>query len=166
MVGKPMRIHVKEGSRTMRHSHTEAGSLAFQRQVQGNLSRTTRQGIIKPAGDDPSEWCHPLVVVAKDKGVRITVDLTKLNSPNRPAQTPSCPTPFTAVRSCQPVTRFFTTADALCGYWQLETTRGRPTPDDPFITPYGRFSTLQRGPWVSQLPRRLLSSTATWPCRV
>lgn len=37
------------------------------------------QGIITPAGDKPSQWCHPTVTVAKLRGgVRIPVDLALL----------------------------------------------------------------------------------------
>ncbi|XP_045120473.1 uncharacterized protein LOC123509916 [Portunus trituberculatus] len=133
-----------EGGRyTVRHSHTTTDPFAFQQQVKDELDSMVRQGIIEPAGDEPSAWCHPLVVVAKDKGVRITVDLTKLNSQvSRPAH--PAPTPYAAVRRVTPSSRFFTTADALCGYWQLvldEKDRHLTT----FITPFGRFRHC-RGP--------------------
>ena len=39
-----------------------------------------QQDIIAPLGDEPTEWCHPLVIVPKPNGdVRLCVDLTKLN---------------------------------------------------------------------------------------
>ncbi|XP_037804919.1 uncharacterized protein LOC119599258 [Penaeus monodon] len=55
---------------------------------EGRLAEPTRkeleslvtQGILKPVEDEPSEWCHPMVVVPKvNGGVRITTDLSKLN---------------------------------------------------------------------------------------
>ena len=102
-----------------------------------------RQGIMTPVGDDPTDWCHPLVVVAKDKGVRITVDLSKLsNQVSRPTH-PS-PTPFDAVRRVTPSSRYFTTADALCGYWQLQLAE-EDQHLTTFIAPYGRFKHC-RGP--------------------
>ncbi|XP_066940974.1 uncharacterized protein [Macrobrachium rosenbergii] len=113
MVGPPMRIHLKDGAVPFAIHALRQIPLAFRDQVKEELDSMVTQGIIKPTGDDPSEWCHPLVVVAKNvTGVRITVDLSKLNSQvSRPAH-PS-PTPFTAIRSVDPKARFFTTADAL-----------------------------------------------------
>ena len=115
----------------------------FRDQVKEELDSMVAQGIITPTGDEPSEWCHPLVVVPKNSGVRITVDLTKLNSQvSRPIH-PS-PTPFAAVRSVDPKARYFTTADALCGYWQMELAE-EDQKLTTFITPYGRFQHC-RGP--------------------
>ncbi|KAK7020218.1 hypothetical protein SK128_024338 [Halocaridina rubra] len=47
--------------------------------VKEDLDSMVQQGIIKPVGNDPSEWCHPLIVASKDRSVHITVDLTHLN---------------------------------------------------------------------------------------
>lgn len=59
--------------------------LAFKDQVKEPDSLVA-QGIIKPAGDELSDWCHPLVVVSKQDGGRITIDLFKLNKQvSRPA---------------------------------------------------------------------------------
>ncbi|XP_066953187.1 uncharacterized protein [Macrobrachium rosenbergii] len=118
--------------------------LAFRDQVKEELDSMVTQGIIKATGDDPSEWCHPLVVIAKNvTGVRITVDLSKLNSRVSCPAHPS-PTPFTTIRSVDPKARFFTTADALCGYWQMELAK-EDQQLTTFITPYGRFKHC-RGP--------------------
>lgn len=122
--------------------HTQK-PFAFQSQVKTELDSMVQQGIIAPVGDEPSEWCHPMVLVAKNKGVRITVDLTKLNSQvSRPTH-PS-PTPFAAVRSVTPSARYFTTADALHGYWQMELAE-EDQHLTTFITPYGRYK-HRRGP--------------------
>lgn len=137
MAGQPMRIHLKEDAVPFAIHTPRQIPFAFQQQVKDELDSMVRQGIIQPAGDAPSEWCHPLVVVPKPKGVRITVDLTKLNNqvsrPTHPA-----PTPFAAVRSVSPSARYFTTADALHGYWQLEL-HEEDRHLTTFITPYGRF---------------------------
>ena len=77
------------------HQHTTSDPLCFPDQVKEELNSMVAQGIIKPAGDEPPEWCHPLVVVSKDLGDRITVDLTKLNSKVTRPTHPS-PTPFAA----------------------------------------------------------------------
>ncbi|XP_068213279.1 uncharacterized protein [Palaemon carinicauda] len=115
MAGPPMRIHLRDGAVPFAIHTPRQIPFAFKDQVKGELDSMAAQGMIKPAGDDPSVWCHPLVVVAKNgTGVRITVDLTKLKSQiSRPAH-PS-PTPYTAIRSVDRKSRFFTTADALYG---------------------------------------------------
>lgn len=143
MVAQPMKIHLKEGAVPFAIHTPRQIPFAFQQQVKDELESMVRQGIIEPAGDEPSAWCHPLVVVAKDKGVRITVDLTRLNSQvSRPAH--PAPTPFAAVRRVNPSARYFTTADALCGYWQLELEE-KDRHLTTFITPFGRFR-HRRGP--------------------
>ncbi|XP_063591351.1 uncharacterized protein LOC134768457 [Penaeus indicus] len=138
MVGPPMRIHLRENATPFAIHTPRMIPLAFQEPTRKELESLVTQGILKPVEDEPSEWCHPMVVVPKaNGGVRITTDLSKLNKQvSRPAH-PS-PTPFTAIRSISPQSKFFTTVDALCGYWQL------PLHEDDqhlttFITPYGRF---------------------------
>ena len=61
--------------------------LAYQDLVKSQLDSIVAQGVIAPAGDDPSLWCHSMVVIAKANGaVLITVDLSRLNSQvSRPA---------------------------------------------------------------------------------
>lgn len=143
MAGPPMKIHLKEDAVPFAIHTPRQIPYAFREPVKNELDSMVQQGIIKPCGDEPSEWCHPLVVVPKSKGVRITVDLTKLNAQvSRPAH-PS-PTPLAAVRTVDSTAKFFTTADALHGYWQMglaEEDRHFTT----FITPYGRFQHC-RGP--------------------
>ncbi|XP_076065231.1 uncharacterized protein LOC143039246 [Oratosquilla oratoria] len=93
-----------------------------------------QQGIITPVGDEPSECCHPIALVAKNNGVPITVDLTKFNSqvshPTHPLSTP-----FTVVHSVTPSSRYFTTADALHFYWKIELAE-KDQHLTKFITPY------------------------------
>ncbi|XP_076044716.1 uncharacterized protein LOC143027329 [Oratosquilla oratoria] len=143
MVGPPMRIHLKADAVPFAIHTPRPIPFAFRDQVKEELDSMVQQGIITPVGDEPSEWCHPMVLVAKNKGVRITVDLTKLNSQVTRPTHPS-PTPFAAVRSVTPSARFFTTADALHGYWQMDLAEEdqRLT---TFITPYGRYKHC-RGP--------------------
>lgn len=143
IVGRPMKIHLKDGAVPFAIHTPRAIPFAFQSQVKEELDSMARQGIIAPAGDEPSEWCHPMVLVPKNNGVRITVDLTKLNSQVlRPAH-PS-PTPFSAIRSVTPSAKYFTTADALHGYWQMELAE-EDQHLTTFITPFGRFKHC-RGP--------------------
>ena len=80
MADPPMRIHLKDNAVSFAIHTPRQIPFAFRDQVKEELDSTVAQGIIKPTDDEPSEWCHPLVIDPKDVGVRITVDLTKLNS--------------------------------------------------------------------------------------
>ena len=144
MKGPPMRIHLRQDAQPFAIHTPRQVPLAYKEQVKKELENMVTQGIITPAGDHPSPWCHPLVAVPKPNGgVRITTDLSKLNSQvSRPAH-PS-PTPFAAIRSIPPGSKFFTTVDALHGYWQLELAE-EDQDLTTFITPYGRYKYL-RGP--------------------
>ena len=81
---------------------------------------------------------HPMVAVPKPKGgVRITVDMTKLNSqvdhPTHPSLTPQA-----AIRRIDWKAKYFTIFDTLHDYWQISLAvedRHLTT----FITPLGRF---------------------------
>lgn len=142
MTGPPMRIHLKDDAKPFAIYTPRLIPLAYQDDVKKELEAMVAQGIITPVGDQPSPWCHPLVAVAKPiGGIRITTDLSKLNSQvERPAH-PS-PSPFSAIRSIDPSSRYFTTMDALCGYWQIplaEEDQALTT----FITPYGRYRYLR-----------------------
>ena len=82
------------------------------------LDTMLQQGIIAQVGDEATEWCHPMVLIPKKKGgVRITADLTKLNQhvlrPVYPAPTRE------AVMAVSSESRFFSTLDAMMGYWQI-----------------------------------------------
>ena len=144
MTGPPMKVHLKDGAVPFATHTPRQIPFAFKDQVKEELDSMVVQGIIKEAGDDPSVWRHPLVVVTKNgSGVRITVDLSKLNSPVSHPTHPS-PTPFAAIRSVDPKAKCFTTADALCGYWQMELAE-EDQHLTTFITPYGRFMHC-RGP--------------------
>lgn len=144
MSGPPMRIHLREDAKPFAVHTPRLVPRAYQDQVKAELDSMVAQGIIALADEEPSPWCHPMVVVPKPGGgVRITTDLSKLNSQvSRPAH-PS-PTPFAAIRSVDPDAKYFTTIDALCGYWQIPLA-AEDQQLTTFITPYGRFRYL-RGP--------------------
>ncbi|XP_069986299.1 uncharacterized protein [Penaeus vannamei] len=138
MSGPPMRIHLQPGATPFAIHTPRPIPFAYRDQVKEELDSLVQQGIISPVGDKPSEWCHPMVLVPKPgNGVRITVDLTRLNSQvSRPTH-PS-PTPADAIRTITPSAKFFAKADALHGYWQMdlaEEDRHLTT----FITPHGRY---------------------------
>lgn len=70
-----MQIHHKEDALPFAVSAPRQIPYAFREQVKAELEFMVNQAIIKPASDKPSDWCHLLIVVPKDKGIRITVDL-------------------------------------------------------------------------------------------
>ncbi|XP_064120305.1 uncharacterized protein LOC135224910 [Macrobrachium nipponense] len=143
MAGPPMRIHLKPGATPFAVHTPRPIPFALRDQVKEELDSLVQQGVIRPAGDEPFEWCHPMVLVPKDKGVRIIVDHTHLNSQvGRPTHT--SPMPHDAVRNISPTAKYFTTADALHGYWQMELAEEDRHPTT-LITSYGRFQHC-RGP--------------------
>ncbi|XP_076047356.1 uncharacterized protein LOC143028884 [Oratosquilla oratoria] len=73
----PMRIHLKADAVPFVIYMPKPIPFAFRGQVREELDSMVQQGIITPVGEEPSEWCHPIVLLAKNKGVRITVDLDK-----------------------------------------------------------------------------------------
>ena len=82
-----------------------------------------------------------MVVPKRNGGMRLCVDLQKLNKyvkrPYYPIRTPSDP-----VSNIAPDSQFFTTLDAVKGYWQVpldEKSQNLTT----FITPYGRYKFLR-----------------------
>ena len=119
-----------------------------------------QQGIIDPLGDKPTDLCHPVVVVAKQKGgVRICVDLiTELNKQIKRSIYPIS-TPKDAVANTELKSIFFTTVDAKHGYWQLpldEVLQDLTT----FITPCGRYKFLRAPMGLSSTAgRRILQMT-------
>ncbi|KAK7082110.1 hypothetical protein SK128_019222 [Halocaridina rubra] len=74
----------------------------LENQVKEELNSMVQQGIIKPAGEDSSDWCHPLIVAPKDRGVRMTVDLTHLYYQVSQTTHPSTML-FTTIRSVAPI---------------------------------------------------------------
>ncbi|ROT85619.1 hypothetical protein C7M84_010242 [Penaeus vannamei] len=138
MHGPPMRIFLKEIAQPVAIYTPRVIPLALREDVRKELDNLVAQGIIAPAGDEPSQWWHPMVAVLKPKGgVRITVDLTKLNKQvYRPAH--PAPTPHSAIRRIDPKAKYFSTLDALCGYWQIPLDE-RDQHLTTFITPVGRF---------------------------
>ena len=74
-------------------------------------------------------------------GVRLTVDLTRLNRYVRTGAHPS-QTPHEVVSGIDPTSRFFTALDAKSGYYQIPID-ARDQDLTCFITPFGRFKFLR-----------------------
>ena len=68
MAGEARKIHLEEHAEPFAITTTRPIPFAWRDEVKSNLDQMTRQGIIKPLGDVPTRWCHPLVIVPKSKG--------------------------------------------------------------------------------------------------
>ena len=113
MHSKQMKIYLKADAnnapRTIPHAYRE--------QIKTQIEELVQKGIIE-AVTEPSELCHPMVIIPK-KGSsekRLAVDLMKWNKqvkrPVHPART---------IRNTQSdidTAQYFTTLDARHGYWQ------------------------------------------------
>ena len=137
MDGPPMDIQLQPGAEPSCVRNARAIPFAYRDQVKSQLDGMLDDGIIEPV-TEPSEWCHPIVLVPK-KGsseMRLTVDLRRLNDqvrrPTHPARTP-----HDAVAAIGKAT-YFTTLDARHGYWQVPLSDSAK-PLTTFITPWGRF---------------------------
>ena len=142
MEGEPMKIHIR--SDAVPHALYSARTIpfAYRDTVKSLLTDMEREGVISPLGDEPSQWCHPLVLVPKSNGgIRICVDLVKLNKHVDRAFYPM-KTPKEAVAAVPRTARYFSTLDATHGYWQV------PLAEEcqmltTFITPWGRYKFLR-----------------------
>lgn len=92
-----MQIHLKPVATLYAVHIPTCIPFAFREQVKEELDSLVQQGIITPAGDKPSEWCHLMVLIPKTKGVCIAVDLTLLNSQ---VSHPTYPSPTTINAVC------------------------------------------------------------------
>ena len=143
MTGPPMSIELASVYKPFALSNARPIPIAWRDPVKKILEDMVTQCIIAPV-TEPTEWTHPLVVVAKRDGTpRICVDLTNLNRfvkrPLHPTQTPK-----QAVSRVSPSAKYLCTYDAKHGYWQIplaEESQHLTT----FITPWGRYKFL-RGP--------------------
>lgn len=155
MSGPPMSIELLPDAVPFAVSGARPIPYAQRDKVKGLLDDMQTKKIIAPV-TQPTSWTHPLVVVVEPNGkLRICVDMTKLN---RYVKRPYYPlvSPKDAVASITNGAKFFSTFDALHGYWQI------PLDEESqllttFITPWGRYKFL-RGPMG-------LSSTGDEFCR-
>ena len=139
MPGEEFRIKLEDEAVPFCVKTPRAIPYAYREQVKKQLDQMVDQGIIQPV-KEPTDWCSPIVVAPK-KGtndIRLCIDFTKLNKFVRRERYQS-PTPHEAVADIAATkAKYFTTVDALSGYWQC------PLEQDSqlltcFIIPFGRF---------------------------
>jgi len=141
MSGDPMEIQLHPDAKPFCLTTARTLPYAFRDKVKTQLDDMVAKGIIQPV-TEPTEWCHPIVAVAK-KGtdeVRLTVDLSKLNKqvarPAHPTRTPQ------DVIANIDEAQYFTKLDARHGYWQVPLSEAS-RPMTTFITPWGRYQFLR-----------------------
>ena len=144
MVGPPMQIHLRQDAQPFARHTPNSIPLDWMADTKALLEKMVSQEIIAPVGNEASAWCHPMVITSKKTGgVRITIDMSKLNCQVlRSAHL--FPSPRSAVIQVTHGSRYFSTLDAMWGYWQLpldEASQHLTT----FVTPWGRYKFL-RGP--------------------
>ena len=114
--------------------------LAFRRMVKTELDQLVQAGVIAPV-TEATDWVHPMVVVQKPNGgIRLCIDLQKLNKYVRRPYHPS-KSPAEAILNISSSSKFFSTLDATKGYWQVSLEK-ESQDFTTFITPFGRFKFL------------------------
>ena len=142
MEGGPMVIELREDATpTASHRRPSDPVRLAGGHHKAQLDELQARGVIAPV-DYPTDWCHPMVAVAKrPSGVRLCVDLTRLN---RFVKRPTYPVrpPHDAVTGIPAGCRWMTTLDAAMGYFQVPL--AEPSQDlTCFITPWGRMKFLR-----------------------
>ena len=144
MPGEKFRIlSLRDNARPFCVTTPRTVPLAYREKLKKEIDLLVEQGVIAPV-TEPTEWCAPIVVTPKrnSDGIRMCVDLSKLNKFVRRERYPSV-TPAEAVTDiAQSKAKYFTVLDALKGYHQC------PLDEDSqklttFITPFGRFKYLR-----------------------
>ena len=139
-----MRIHIREDAKPFALTAARKIPFGWRDQVKKQLDDLEAKSIISPV-QEPTEWCHPIVVIPKKNSdeVRVCVDLTKLNSYVKRGPHPVC-TPHEAVSGVSKDAKYFSKFDAKNGYFQMAI-----APEDQhlttFITPWKRYQ-FRRAP--------------------
>ena len=142
MSGGPMDIQLTEDAKPAAVSTARNIPFCWREDIRRQLDDLLEKDIIEPV-EHPTEWCHPIVPVAKRSsdgtvsGCRLTVDLTKLN---RFVKRPAYPvrSPHDAVASIGSGAMFYTKLDSKSGYHQIPICE-EDQDKTCFITPWGRF---------------------------
>ena len=139
-----MKIHIREDAKPFALTAARKVPFGWRDKVKKQLDDLEAKSIITPV-QEPTEWCHPIVVVPKKNSdeVRVCVDLTKLNAHVKRGPHPTC-TPHEAVSGINKDAKYFSKFDAKHGYFQIAI-----APEDQhlttFITPWKRYQ-FRRAP--------------------
>ena len=150
MPGETFKIHLRDGAAPFAVRAPRRIPLSMREPLRQELSRLEQDGIIAPV-TTPTDWCAPIVVAPKkDGGIRLCVDLSKLNQSVRrelyQSSTPAeCAASIVATEA-----KWFSVFDAAKGYHQCpldESSRHLTT----FITPFGRYQYLRAPYGISSI---------------
>ena len=142
MNSKPIKISLKNDTVPFALPVPRQIPFAFRRKVKTELDQFVQFGVIAPV-TEATDWVRPMVVVPKPNGgIRLCIDLQKLNKYVRRPYHPS-KSPAEAISNISSSSKLFSTLDATKGYWQVPLKKSQDF--TTFITPFRRFKFL-RGP--------------------
>ena len=136
MNSKPTKISLKDDAVPFALPVPSQIALGFRRM----LDQLVQAGVIAPV-TEATDWVHPMVVVPKLNGIRLCIDLQKLNKYLRRLYHPFKP-PAEAVSNISSSSKFFSTLDAIKGYWQVSLEKESQN-FTTFNTPFGRYKFLE-----------------------
>jgi hypothetical protein len=141
MVGPDMVIQLRDDAVPFYINGARPIAFRDRAEVKCKLDDLVKKKVIVPVSE-PSEWAAPLVVIRGPGGkLRICIDHTRLN---KFVQRPTHPTrtPYDAVAEIDSEIRFFTSFDAVNGYYQIPL---HPSSQHltTFMTPWGRYKFLR-----------------------
>ena len=148
--GEPVSIQVNEGTTPYHIGAPRRVAIPMLKPLKEELERMVKPGVIEPV-DEPTEWCHPMVLVRKPNGnIRVCIDLTKLNNQTN-REFYELPSVDETLAKLGSQCKFMAKLDANSGYWQL------PMDQDSklkctFTTPFGRFCPTRAPFGLTSLP--------------
>ncbi|UYV65638.1 K02A2.6-like [Cordylochernes scorpioides] len=132
----PYEIKLKEGAKPYSIYTPRRVPIPLMKELQMELERMTSNGVIEKV-EGSSEWCSPMVLVAKPSGkLRICVDLSILNQ-NILREIHPIPVVEHTLAQLKGA-KVFTKLDANSGFWQIPLS-SESSALTTFITPFGRF---------------------------
>ena len=138
---KPYKIELTPDAVPIQCTTARAIPVALRDSVKREIDEMLKNKIIAPVLE-ATDWVHPICCVPKPcGGLRFTVDLRGLNKyVKRPVH--PLTTPIQAVQSIPTDAKWFSTADAKKGYWQIELAK-ESQKLTTFLTPWGRYCFLR-----------------------
>ena len=137
--GDEVHIAMKDGAVPYHVNAPRRVSLPLMDPLQHELARMVKLKVIRKV-NEPTDWCHPIVVIPKPKSkerLRVCLDLTKLNEQVKREfyELPSVPETLSKIgNKCRVMSKL----DFNSGYWQMpldESSQLKCT----FTTPFGRY---------------------------